>query len=247
MNLAPPPDEVRLLESDGLLVTLIPGPFEFAAAVPVVQQTAASVSVVAGVEPHRVSPGCYLVASVLSAAEGPPPRRADMALPIAELVASLELEHPLLIGEKIFEGALAEPGHLVIFPEGPLPLATPHTLAPHELADAVAAGHRVLSGHAGRATPEVPARGALVVRGHQARNPVDKFLYYFIALEVFPAMGSRQVANKVSDLLASCVYPTVDAKLIKQRTRVGRIEGLRAKIVHEGLALVDLPTDPQFG
>jgi hypothetical protein len=83
------------------------------------------------------------------------------------------------------------------------------------------------------------------MRGHEAQNPVDKLLFWFICLEIFPAEGNRVVAA-VRDLIAREVYPPVDARVLAERLGLGRIHGLRSKIVHHGFSHVDIPADPEF-
>ncbi len=246
LNMAPPADQVRLLASEDLVATLLPGPFAFSHAVPVRQQDNGSVAMLTAIEERATAPGCYLAVSVLSPPGTMPPRREDLALPIAELVATLELAYPLLVEERVFEGALVEPGHVTVLPEGPIRISTPWSLVPDDLSEAIVAQRERASGLPREDRTRLQLAARWFLRGLEARNPVDRFLYFFISLEIFPARGSADVVRSVRELLARRVYPELAPDLIMERTKIGRIVGLRARIVHDGLAFVDIPPSPDF-
>jgi hypothetical protein len=242
-NLVPPPAQVRVHESPDFVVTLIPGPFCFRYPVPQYHHASGSTSVTLGAATQAVGEGCYLAISHLVNLGASPAARAQAALPLAELVTCLALVNPGLLAEKIYEGVLDQPGTQTFFPEGPLTIGSPLSLAPTTLTATLGAqtsGLRNLEPTC-RGRRQLASRWYL--RGHDARNPIDRLLFWFITLEVFPAAGTTDVVAAVRDMLHTHVYPDLSPPLVKERCGIGRITGLRAQVVHDGLSYIDLPAD----
>ncbi len=245
-NLVPPPAQVRIYESPDFFVTLIPGPFAFRYSVPQYRHTSGSTSVTFGAATQAVGEGCYLAISHLFELGASPAARAQAALPLAELVTTIAIAHPGLLAEKIYEGVLEPPGMQTFFPEGPLTISSPLTLAPTTLT-ATLGTHTSSVRNLGRTCRgRIQLASRWYLRGCDARNPVDRLLFWFIALEVFPAAGTADVTAAVRDMLHTHVYPDLSARVVKERCGIGRITGLRALVVHDGLSYIDLPADPSF-
>lgn len=82
------------------------------------------------------------------------------------------------------------------------------------------------------------SRFTMVRRGCETLNSIDRFLFGFIALEVYPAGGDSDVPKHVRNLIQSRVYPTIDPGTVKERIGIGPIAGLRGRIVHDGISSI---------
>jgi hypothetical protein len=194
---------------------------------------------------HRVTgPGQFLVISRISREE--PPRRTELALAISELVASMMLIHPWLIGEKIFEGPVSDDTEFTYMADGPFSLATPQEIDPAELSTSMKERFDTLQSLEPSQRSRFGLSSRWFLRRCEAQNPVDKLLFWFISLEIFPSEGKMDVVRAVRNLIHQNLYPDIAPGVISERIGIGRIHGLRSEIVHEGLSHVDLPNDRKF-
>lgn len=197
-------------------------------------------------EQRETGPGCFLIVSYFPTPGSAYPRRAEAALAISEVVGALALSHPGLIGPNIFEGVLAEPGHITLLPEEPMTLSTPVAIDPSVLSHGIQNQITAISRLQTSLRDRFRLAARWFLRGHEAQNPVDKFLFWYISLEVFPSQENTDVVRAVRDLLSSRVYSRIDPGALKERLAIGRISGLRARIVHDGLSHVYIPHEPEF-
>ncbi len=65
-------------------------------------------------------------------------------------------------------------------------------------------------------------------------NQVDKFLFWWTVLEVYPAKGTTHVARETANLLQRCIYVDKNPSEIKTKLELGRMHMMRGKIVHDG-------------
>ncbi|MDZ4165588.1 MAG: hypothetical protein U1C55_10730 [Smithellaceae bacterium] len=248
-------EPVTLVASKNIRATIMPGPLEFARAVPIQLHVQGAVRMTLGVERHRTTDGQFLVISYIRDPNAGPvekgaftgyPRRVDAALATAQVAALILLSHPGLIAEKVFDGVVSDPQNVTFHPEGPLTISTPHMLDPVELSASVQERLALVDTFDETKQSRFRLSSRWFLRGHEAKKPVDRFLYWFIALEVYPAEGRTKVVSAVRNLLVATVYPDVSPGLLSERLSIGRIHGIRSRIVHEGLSHVDLPLDPEF-
>lgn len=244
LNTLPFAENVRVYSTDRLVVTAMAGPMDLLTPVMRVQQSEGAVGLTSAVDSWSFGQGNYLVISHIQPAMWPP-KRSEPMLAIAEVVGAVALENPGLLGETVFEGVVVVNHQVIHQPNGPVRLATPTQLNP----EAFSATLRRALDDVGRLGLEDRERFRLAsrwyVRGLEALNPVDKFLHWYIALEVYPAMGG-DVVKSIQNLLHEKVYPGVDKGKLKERLQLGTICNLRGDIVHKGLAIVDLPSSPRF-
>jgi hypothetical protein len=76
-------------------------------------------------------------------------------------------------------------------------------------------------------------------RGHEALNQVDKFLFWWTVLEIYPAKGTIHVARETANLLQMSIYVKMNASEIKTKLELGPMHTMRGKIVHTGQAFVE--------
>ena len=79
------------------------------------------------------------------------------------------------------------------------------------------------------------------MKGHDTPNSIDKFLSWFISLEIFPCEGSADVPRMLRDFIHAHINNELEPGYIKRIMELGRISGARADIVHDGLC--NIPND----
>ena len=75
-------------------------------------------------------------------------------------------------------------------------------------------------------------------RANDAKNIIDRVLFYYMVLEVYPSVKGTDVPGDVARFLAERVYPSLSASEVKARLNLGPICWFRGQIVHEGTATV---------
>jgi hypothetical protein len=232
LNVPGPIDDAELAG-----VALKTGPFELHRSVPIVQFVAGGVATTMGVQSVPFGPGIYML-TVQQLDFDIPDRRAQAALASAEQAAMIDLAFPHLIAEKQFEGVVNAPGTFVFAPEGPVTF----TARPFEGVSALLSGIQAADGRLRVIRVEDRERFRLAARwfrrGCETINSIDKMLFWFIALEVYPAVGDADVPKFVRNLIHSRIYPKLEPGIVKDRIGIGPIAGLRARIVHDGLSSV---------
>jgi hypothetical protein len=221
-----------------LEITLSPGPIQFSFTVPVVQYAPPAVGMTWAERRCEVPPGSYVVMRVRIGAMDPELVRTTAALTVAEATCVFDLRYPALIAEKLYEGTVNDPGHFVCIAEGPLRLTAQPVRDAKDVADEMAGDLRCLQLLSVQDRERFQLAARWFRRGQEAINLVDKLLFLWTVLEIYPAMGKRNVANMVSQLLCERLYQDLTNQEIKDNTKMGRIENERGKIVHRGTAFV---------
>lgn len=244
--LTPPGSDLYVASMQDLEIKLSPGPVEFSFTIPVVRHTPP----VAGLTPAqrhvKLAPDSYVVIRIRVDAPDPTSARTTAALRAAEAACVFDLRYPGLLAEKVYEGTVDEPGRFIFMGEGPLRISAQPDRDPKDVADRMATDFGHLEGlpEAERARFQLAARWFR--RGQEVTNLVDRLLFLWTVLEIFPAMGKRKVSNTASRFLGERLYQDLSAEEIKQRTKLGRIEDLRGGIVHKGKAFVVAAEEERF-
>lgn len=164
----------------------------------------------------------------------------------AGLAATLELQWPGIIERCVWENVLQTPDVFHLAKEGPLRFCAPIQASAAEIQDRYLDDRR----RADALPSETQARFELAsrwyMRGVDAESPVDRFLCFFIALEVFPSLKRTDVVRAVTELVQREVAPGIDYATVKERIGIGQIVGIRGDIVHLGLAVVDVTRNADF-
>lgn len=184
--------------------------------------------------------GTYLAVIVDLDSLDPGRPRTVAALRVAEIASIVELQHPDIIFEKVFEDVIHTTSAQGLFHESLMRVISRPLQTPEQLRPLVALGLNALD-----VLPK-PVRHRFALcsrwfrRGADATNPIDRFLFYYIVLEVFPGAGSTDIPGRVRDFLHQSVYPQLTRAQIKERSLIGRITGLRGAIAHDGIASADM-------
>jgi hypothetical protein len=245
LNALPPQNSITLLRTPKILATLMPGPLQYQYTVPVRNQGVGFSGIAMATETSRTGEGCFLVISYNPLPDLLPLNRAEPALAISENLATLKLEYPTLLGTVIFDGIINDGSGGLFLPEGPVTLTTLQELDGESLSQFMQKAQSDLSHLSDEDRERFRLAARWFMRGHETLNPVDKLLYWFISLEVYPGKGQK-VVKQVQTLISTKVYPNMDPGEVKRLLMIGHIDGLRNDIVHHGLSHIDLPQYPKF-
>ena len=168
------------------------------------------------------------------------------ALQVAEIIGIIDLRYRGLVSDRIYEGVINTPGSFVWLPEGPLRLTAQPKREPAEVAAMVARDLASTSNLSEDRRERFRLAARWFRRGADALNPVDKLLFWWTVLEIYPAEGKKKVPQITSELIASGVYPDLTAQAVKGKLKLGRIHGARSDIVHHGKAFIKSDEEKRF-
>jgi len=243
-NLAPPESDLCVARTPDLEIKLSPGPIQFSYTTPVVRYAPPGASLAQAQRHCELPPGSYLLIRIRVEAADPASARRMAALRVAEATCVFDLRYPGLIAEKLYEGTVNEPGRFVFMGEGPLWVAAQPHRDPEDVAHEIATDFSSLRGLSEGDRDRFQLAARWFRRGQEAINLVDKLLFLWTVLEIYPAMGKRKVSNTTSRFLSERLYRDLSRQEIKEKTKLGRIEGVRDGIVHKGKAFVG-PTEEE--
>jgi hypothetical protein len=234
----PPQAKVVVMAGTDYRVHLDPGPLKIR------YQTAANEPRELGVisldyQTREFPPGSYVVIAV-----APQTRQTvtgggwNAALDrFSEIIALLDLEFPGIAYEKVFEATAAFGGtQLFIDPEQGLPIGLDHKYRDTDIATQLPSRVNDLTNLPVGDRDRFVLASRWLRRANDATNSIDRVLFYYMVLEVFPTIKGSDVPRAVATLLAERVYSGISDGDIKDRLKLGPICGFRAEIIHEGKA-----------
>lgn len=245
-NMVAPESELAVSQADDFELLLTPGPVEFSYGVPMVTESPPAAGMTMGLQAVKLPPASYIVVKAKFRDVDLTTVRVSAPLLVSETVCLFDLAYPGVVSRRLFEGAVSEPGNLVFLPPGPLRLSAQPVREPKEMAQEVASRLSALE----QLTSEDRERFRLASRwyrrGQQTLDMIDRLLFLWTVLEIYPAKGAKNVTRRVCELLSAQVYPDLDSEMIKEKTKLGRIEGMRGIIVHEGKSFVLPDEEDEF-
>lgn len=228
-------------------LALHPGSFAFSVSQPIVSQTPPAAGVTMGIREIQVPPGSYWVVELQFSGVDPSSIRRLAALRVAETLSTIELRFEGIVLDRLFEGAINTPGGaLIMLPEGPLRLTAAPVRDAEDVATQLTGDFRALASLPEDQRERFRLASRWFRRGREALNPIDKLLFWWTALEIYPAEGSKKVSRLVSELVAKHTYKGLSPQQIKTKLKLGRIEGKRADVVHKGQAFVHSSEEDEF-
>jgi len=244
----PAPEEpVHVERKPNLEISLQPGPLEFSYSVPITKYEPPGVSMVMGERRVRLPADSYLVIQVVGQSGILRSDMSDAALQVAETTSLLDLRYSGIVAEKVYEGTVNTPGSALLMFEGPLTLTAQPERDPKSVAAELAADHAALTKLSADRRERYRLAARWFRRGQDVPNPVDKLLFWWVVLEIYPGEGQgEKVVRKTRDLLRERLYPDLTAGTVTSKTRLGRIFGLRGDIVHKGQAFVSPDQQDEF-
>ena len=191
-----------------------------------------------GVRSINLPSGSYIVIEALIKSFDDSERKR-VALAIAEVASLITLLHPHLLEEKLFEGVVSPPNKAIIWPEGPLSLTASPSITPETVVSTFQNGFSKVQKLDANDRTRLQLAARWFRRGHEALNQVDKFLFWWTVLEIYPAKGTVHVARETANLLQLSIYVKMNASEIKTKLELGPMHRMRGKIVHTGQAFVE--------
>ncbi|KPK47217.1 MAG: hypothetical protein AMJ77_03870 [Dehalococcoidia bacterium SM23_28_2] len=248
-NLPAPESELCVASTSDFEIKLLPGPIRFSFTVPVLHYRPSAAGMTAAQQHRELPRNSYVLIQISLSAMDPasaPTARSVAALRVAEATCIFDLRCPGLISEKLHEGTVDKPGQYVFMPEGPLRVTARPAEDPEDVADRIASDLASLQELSAQDRDRFRLAARWFRRGQEAINPVDRFLFFWMVLEICPAMGKGKVSNTTSRFLSERLYRHLSREEIKERTKLGRIENLRGHILHKGKAFVDPGEEEEF-
>jgi hypothetical protein len=232
-----PPKEDIVLNAGDIRLTLTSGPLSFSYSVPMKRFEAGVASITLGERQISLPSDSYVKIEML-VKSFTDSEREQVALAIAEAASLITLRYPHLLDSKLFEGAVNSKNSAIAWPEGPMTLTASPSIAIETVAGTLQNDFSTIQklDESDRTRLRLAARWFR--RGYEAVNHIDKFLFFWTVLEIYPAKGRTKVANHTRDLLHSRLYSGRNPQEIKDRLELGQMSSTRDKIVHEGQAFV---------
>lgn len=242
-----PPEEINdVINFGNFLITLAHGPFQIQHSVPIYLYGDGVGGITTGVEDVLFSYGAYLLLRHEINDDYHADIQADARIFNSEILSILDMKLEGLIGERVFEGAVNKPGQVVFAPEGPIKVFARPPVTREEVSSAIADGLTSL----GKLSEEERQRLRLMSRwfrrAKDTLNKIDQFLFFYFAVEVYPAFGTTKVTEAIRDFLHKNIFPDVSPAEIKRKLMLGKITGFRAKIVHDGKASISADEKVEF-
>ena len=164
--------------------------------------------------------------------------RDRVALQIAEAAALVTLRFPHALQEKVYEGTINTEGASLLWDEGSITLTVSPVVTPADVAEAFGSDASALQHLDGNRRERFQLASRWYRRGHETLNQVDKFLFWWTVLEVYPGEGERNIVWNIKHVLRMQVFPHLSKQKLEEGLRIGPIYQERKGIVHEGKAFV---------
>ncbi len=219
-------------------ITFQRGPLSFSYSVPVKSFGAGAASLRLGQRKVSLPAGSYCrIEALIKEMTGS--ERERVALLVTEAATLITLRSPSLLDEKLFEGVVAPPGAQIIWPEGPITLTVAPSLEPETIMADFKDDLTKIQELSSEDRSRLQLASRWFRRGNEALNPVDRFLFWWTVLEVYPAKARTKVVNYTIDLIKERVYPHKDRQDVKSMLEIGQMSSARDRIVHSGQAFVE--------
>ena len=243
----PPSEEVCLAKESNFRVSLQAGPIKFSYSVHVKEYKPLTATLRVTPRQVKLPADCYLVIEIETQGTDPRSTIGRAALRVAETASLFDLRYPDVIAEKIYEGVVNTPRSDIYIPESPVTVRAQSVLDPGTVATEVAADLTVLTQLPSDRRDRYQLAARWFRRGHETTNLVDRLLFWWTVLEIYPGEGEgKDIPNRTCDLLVCRVYPNLSREKVKGMIGIGRIFGLRGDIIHEGKAFVKANEEDQF-
>ena len=240
LSMPPPEDALQLDAPHDSIVSIRSGPFRINSVQPTPRYGESSASLSMALLQTTVPEGAYLTIEVsvnLSASGTTWAEARRAADPIAGV---LETRWPGLLLELVFVGpVILDGGPTVMMREGPIRLTARRAPEPHELQGEITALADALEQSSAEGRERLALASRWLTKAAVATNPIDKLIALWTILEVFA--GGADVSTQSARLIHEKAYQDVPPQEVKDRLMLGRAEGLRGDIIHQGIAFASSP------
>lgn len=238
LNCPPPTEQMRILGDSTRRITLMHG-------TPTVEVSRLAPTYIDGVvagelvtERIQALEATYLIIEVplvMPFGTMPYDARSVASEHASAMASAIESSHPHLIAEKSLDEVVYPAGQYGTGNEGPMTFTGVPPAKPEALAPLIVKSVAALDALDDEARRKFSLSSRWFWQGFETLNQVDRFLSWYIALEVFPADGTGDVPGRVRDFIQHNFYPEILSSHVKERLDLGRLTGLRADIVHNGI------------
>jgi len=238
LNLPPPSETLVVLKDRDFRITLQPGPFRFTHTIQHLNFEPPSTWTSYEDREVQMPKGSYAVIQVLMDFASDM-ERERIGLLVAEAASLIELRCSGTLGYKAFEGVVNTQNTRAWWPEGPIKLIARPAESSEEVAKNLENVFVRVKGIDSRERSRLQLAARWFRRGHEASNEIDKFLFLWTALEVYPGKGNTDIVKNVSEVVAALAGSAVTVQEVKAQLEIGRLYGKRSEIVHKGQAFVE--------
>jgi len=188
----------------------------------------------------------YLVVEFMVSLEGGSSRRVA-GLRVAEVVSLIELCLPGLLIEKVYQGAVNTPNSMTLWREGPIRVVGSPVRDGPTVAATLGPELIVLSRLNAGSRERFQLASRWFARGRETLNQIDKLIYFWTVLEIYPGEGTSDIPTATSTFLATVLPGNRSPASIKTKLGLGPTFGLRSRVIHEGKAFVEENEETGFG
>ena len=164
----------------------------------------------------------------------------SLALGVAEVASLVTLRHSHVLDEKLFEGIINTENSFVMRYDGPMRLTAAPAVTSQEVSDAFTRDFSSIQQLDSKERERLQLASRWFRRGHEAINQVDKYLFWWTVLEIYPGRGKSNIVKNIRRVLRERACPHLDVQTLEEKLAIGRIYGERKRIVHEGRAFVPI-------
>ncbi|MFC2067749.1 hypothetical protein ACFLTP_01870 [Chloroflexota bacterium] len=232
------PQENLIVSEGDIRITLTSGPLSFSYSVPLKRFMARAASMTMGKRQINLPSGSYIMIELLMKSFEDS-ERERVALAVAEVASLISLHHPHLLDEKLYEGIITPLNKAVIWSEGPFSLTASPSITPETVTSTFHNDFSKIQKLDANDRIRLQLAARWFRRGHEALNQVDKFLFWWTVLEIYPAKGTTHVARETANLLQLSTYTKMNTSEIKRKLELGPMHSMRGNIVHKGQAFVE--------
>lgn len=237
LNCPPFNQQIQLLSTPKKKVTIAQGPIKFSSSHMHSNFTDTGTALTMNTQEHELPNATYLIVETMIEINTNNDSRLQAGLEVSEVAALVEVWEPALIFEKVFEGVVNTPGKFIALGEAPIKITARPMISLEDLDQTLTDALEGLDNLSEEDRQRLQLASRWFRRGCDVDNEIDKFLSWFIVLEVYPSIGSADVPGMVRDFIVDNFYSETPKNIVKERIEIGRISGMRAQIVHDGVAL----------
>lgn len=241
-HVKPPPQRLRVMHGADFAVFLDPGPLTFQHQSAVRDPSSSGNAFDIKYEVQEFEPASYVIVHAIPIATVQIPGAGWSVAHdrFAQAVVALDLDFPGIVQDKLFEAEVATPNiSLFISPEEGLDVGGHDGYRYTDVADRLKARADVASALKESEVARLTLASRWFRRANDAKNLIDRVLFYYMVLEVYPSVAGTDVPGDLSRFLAARVYQSLSASEVKTRLNLGRICSFRGHIVHDGKAILE--------
>ena len=240
-----PPKSNQVVGMGNASLRVVSGPFSFTHTIPIRSFNQGQSRVTLGVNKVNVPEGSYVIIESRHTL-GEDSERGQIALKVAEIAGLVTLRFPQVLDEKIYEGWVNTERSALLWGEGPLRLAVSSAVTASDLVEDIGVDYRAIQQLEMKRRERFQLASRWFRRGHESVNLVDRFLFWWTVLEIYPGKGDTNIVRNVEQVLRDRICSHLSPGDFRKKLGIGRIYGERSRIVHEGRAFVAFD-DSNFG